>query len=149
MRIIIAAILIVLIVIIVTGFVGGITVLLAYGVGCILTQFLPFSIFEATALGLAGMAAGVMLVANLSRIFNDMQSLTGGDFDDDDWDDDDLDDDDDWDDEDDDVPSDDQPGVPRWRQSSRPIRIPKVAPNELCPCGSGKKYKNCHGRKSA
>ena len=23
---------------------------------------------------------------------------------------------------------------------------PKVGRNDLCPCGSGKKYKNCHGR---
>jgi uncharacterized protein YecA (UPF0149 family) len=22
---------------------------------------------------------------------------------------------------------------------------PKVGRNELCPCGSGKKYKKCHG----
>ena len=22
----------------------------------------------------------------------------------------------------------------------------KIYPNDLCPCGSGKKYKNCHGR---
>jgi preprotein translocase subunit SecA len=21
----------------------------------------------------------------------------------------------------------------------------KIRPNDLCPCGSGKKYKNCHG----
>jgi len=28
-----------------------------------------------------------------------------------------------------------------------PVRIgPKVGRNDLCPCGSGKKYKNCHGR---
>jgi len=27
-----------------------------------------------------------------------------------------------------------------------PIRVEKVAkPNEPCPCGSGKKYKKCHG----
>ncbi len=26
--------------------------------------------------------------------------------------------------------------------------IPVVGPNEPCPCGSGKKYKYCHGRKS-
>lgn len=25
-------------------------------------------------------------------------------------------------------------------------RIPKVGRNELCPCGSGKKYKKCHGK---
>lgn len=24
----------------------------------------------------------------------------------------------------------------------------KVYPNDMCPCGSGKKYKNCHGRKA-
>jgi len=24
--------------------------------------------------------------------------------------------------------------------------IPKVGRNELCPCGSGKKYKLCHGK---
>ncbi|MDE6369024.1 MAG: SEC-C domain-containing protein, partial [Muribaculaceae bacterium] len=23
---------------------------------------------------------------------------------------------------------------------------PKIGRNDLCPCGSGKKYKNCHGR---
>ena len=25
---------------------------------------------------------------------------------------------------------------------------PKVRPNERCPCGSGKKYKQCHGKKA-
>ena len=147
MRIICAVLLAVLLVIIVIALVGGLTVLLSYGVGWILIQFLPFSPFEATILGLAGMTAGVMLISNLSGVFNDFSPLS--DNDDDDWDDDDWDDDDeDWDDEEEDVASDNQPGVPRWRQSSRPIPIPKVAPNELCPCGSGKKYKNCHGRKS-
>jgi preprotein translocase subunit SecA len=24
--------------------------------------------------------------------------------------------------------------------------MPKVGRNDPCPCGSGKKYKNCHGR---
>jgi preprotein translocase subunit SecA len=28
-----------------------------------------------------------------------------------------------------------------------PIKVgPKVGRNDSCPCGSGKKYKNCHGR---
>jgi preprotein translocase subunit SecA len=28
-----------------------------------------------------------------------------------------------------------------------PIKVgPKIGRNDLCPCGSGKKYKNCHGR---
>jgi preprotein translocase subunit SecA len=26
-----------------------------------------------------------------------------------------------------------------------PRRVKKVRPNEPCPCGSGKKYKHCHG----
>jgi preprotein translocase subunit SecA len=24
--------------------------------------------------------------------------------------------------------------------------VPRVGRNDPCPCGSGKKYKNCHGR---
>ena len=32
-------------------------------------------------------------------------------------------------------------------QVTQPIRVEKkVGRNDLCPCGSGKKYKNCHGR---
>jgi preprotein translocase subunit SecA len=28
-----------------------------------------------------------------------------------------------------------------------PVRVgPKVGRNDPCPCGSGKKYKSCHGR---
>jgi preprotein translocase subunit SecA len=28
-----------------------------------------------------------------------------------------------------------------------PVRVePKIGRNDLCPCGSGKKYKNCHGK---
>ena len=33
------------------------------------------------------------------------------------------------------------------RQITQPIRVEKkVGRNDPCPCGSGKKYKNCHGR---
>ena len=35
------------------------------------------------------------------------------------------------------------------RENSGPVTIvhdgPKVGRNDMCPCGSGKKYKNCHG----
>lgn len=27
-----------------------------------------------------------------------------------------------------------------------PVKIAKVGPNEICPCGSNRKYKKCHGR---
>jgi len=26
------------------------------------------------------------------------------------------------------------------------IEVPRVGRNELCPCGSGRKYKKCHGK---
>ncbi len=33
------------------------------------------------------------------------------------------------------------------REKPQPVHVEKkVAPNDPCPCGSGKKYKNCHGR---
>ncbi|HEQ5562422.1 TPA: preprotein translocase subunit SecA [Streptococcus pyogenes] len=34
------------------------------------------------------------------------------------------------------------------QQSANTDDLPKVERNEACPCGSGKKFKNCHGRKS-
>ncbi len=34
------------------------------------------------------------------------------------------------------------------QQSANIDDLPKVERNEACPCGSGKKFKNCHGRKS-
>ena len=37
---------------------------------------------------------------------------------------------------------DDQP-----KQKAQPVRVEqKVGRNDKCPCGSGKKYKNCHGK---
>jgi preprotein translocase subunit SecA len=34
-------------------------------------------------------------------------------------------------------------------QSNAPVRVEKkIGRNDLCPCGSGKKYKNCHGSNS-
>ncbi len=36
------------------------------------------------------------------------------------------------------------------QKKAQPVRTAKkVGRNELCPCGSGKKYKNCHGRPGA
>ena len=35
---------------------------------------------------------------------------------------------------------------PMPAQQQRPVRAaPKVGRNQPCPCGSGKKFKNCHG----
>jgi preprotein translocase subunit SecA len=38
---------------------------------------------------------------------------------------------------------------PSEQEKQEPIIAgPKVGRNDACPCGSGKKYKNCHGRES-
>ncbi|MEP7199012.1 MAG: SEC-C metal-binding domain-containing protein [Chloroflexota bacterium] len=34
-------------------------------------------------------------------------------------------------------------------EPQRPVRVEKVGRNDPCPCGSGKKYKHCHGRPGA
>jgi preprotein translocase subunit SecA len=39
-------------------------------------------------------------------------------------------------------------GAPR-AAAAVPIRVPKVGRNDPCPCGSGKKYKKCHGAQAA
>ena len=34
----------------------------------------------------------------------------------------------------------------KQKPKAQPIRVePKIGRNDPCPCGSGKKYKNCHG----
>lgn len=43
-------------------------------------------------------------------------------------------------------PAEEQGRVSSGEQKQQPIRVEKVGRNELCPCGSGKKYKNCHGK---
>lgn len=40
-----------------------------------------------------------------------------------------------------------QPGANTQEQSRQPVKVEvKVERNDPCPCGSGKKYKNCHGK---
>jgi len=40
-----------------------------------------------------------------------------------------------------------QPGAPRPPKKTQPVRVEKkVGRNDPCPCGSGKKYKQCHGK---
>jgi len=39
------------------------------------------------------------------------------------------------------------PSVPVKQE---PVKVgPKIGRNDPCPCGSGKKYKQCHGREGA
>jgi preprotein translocase subunit SecA len=44
----------------------------------------------------------------------------------------------------------DQGDSEEQRQRVQPVRVDKkVGRNDPCPCGSGKKFKNCHGKVSA
>jgi len=39
-----------------------------------------------------------------------------------------------------------RPGVSATVPASIPAEVPKVGANQPCPCGSGQKYKRCHGK---
>jgi preprotein translocase subunit SecA len=40
-----------------------------------------------------------------------------------------------------------EPGGPETAVKQEPIKVgPKIGRNDPCPCGSGKKYKQCHGK---
>jgi hypothetical protein len=136
---------------------AGLLVLASYGVGWVLTRFLPFSPFEVTVLVLAafGLVAYVVfrIAAGLANPFP-IRDLEDEDDWDEDWDDDDW--DEAWDDEDEE--DDDEEGgeegrsakpkyagIPRWRQPIKDVDFSAARPDDRCPCGSGRKYKNCHG----
>jgi hypothetical protein len=38
-------------------------------------------------------------------------------------------------------------GIPRWRRPLKKIDFTGVKPSDPCPCGSGRKFQNCHGYK--
>ena len=43
--------------------------------------------------------------------------------------------------------ADEEAATPDYQHDGDPAdRLPKVGRNEPCPCGSGKKYKHCHGQ---
>lgn len=127
-----------------------VVVLLAAGVGALLTRLFPFSMFEATLLSLIA-ALGVVIV--IGRVVasalrtpspaseeDDEEELID-EWEEDEWEEDDWEDDDEFPDEPDLFPP-----VTRWQQPIRRAEFEGVGRNEPCPCGSGKKYKYCHGR---
>jgi hypothetical protein len=132
--------------------ISGLVVWAASGMGWVLINWLhlPFTSFEATLLSLITFVA---VAWSAWRLVVNLVTLPLGpsrpedkdeDADEEDWDE----DEDDYEEEE---PEEAQPipSIPKWRQ---PIRrasdgLPIVDPDDRCPCGSGRKYKNCHGRK--
>ncbi len=129
---------------------GGLVALIAYGLGWLIHLLTKFDLFQSTLLGLAGIFVfGILseriLAAMMSIASNDLEEKF--DFDDEDeYEDEDF-DDEDFEDEDIEEEPLAYPGVPRWRQPLKQVDFSKARPNDLCPCGSGRKYKHCHGVK--
>lgn len=128
---------------------GGLLALLAYGVGWVLNLVMGLDAFQATALSLAGIYVFIILA---DRAINALRPLPKYDFDDEEFD-------DEYDDEYDEEFDDDEiaedmeefdnlyAGIPRWRRPTKNLDFSNVKPDDRCPCGSGRKYKNCHGTK--
>jgi hypothetical protein len=123
---------------------GGILVLAAYGLGWLLNHLMHLDPFQATLLSLTGMLAFGFLASRIFQTILDIFPLPSA-----------TEDDDEEDDEDEtefEVEEVDEepviyPSIPRWRQPLKNPDFSNTRPDDRCPCGSGRKYKNCHGAK--
>jgi hypothetical protein len=127
---------------------GGILVLTAYGLGWLLNHVMHLDPFQATALSLAGMLAFGFLASRIFQTIMDTMAPSRVTSDDDE----DGDEEDDEDETEFDVEEVDEepviyPSIPRWRQPLKTPDFSTTSPDARCPCGSGRKYKNCHGAK--
>ena len=129
---------------------GGLFVLLSYEVGILLTRWTGFDPLPATVISMAGMFLfGILVEWAFQSITSIPRNLSESDeFDEDDFD---------YEDEDDDFfdfeeeleeTGDPFPGIPRWRRPLKTLDFSNVQPDDRCPCGSGRKFKNCHAKKT-
>jgi SEC-C motif len=141
-------ILVALIALLVLAIGGGLFTLLAYGVGMVITRFTGLEPLPATVISMAGMFLFGILV---ERTFNSVMSIPSSLSEDDEFDD--YEDEDDLDMDEDMGLSEKEmdeifAGVPRWRRPLKTLDFSDVKPDDRCPCGSGRKFKNCHGKKT-
>jgi len=124
---------------------SGLLVLLAYGIGWTVNLVMGLEPFQATVLGLAGILVFIILADRVIHTLTPPAPVSNDiEFDDED----DFEDDEDFDPfEDKDELDKRYAGIPRWRRPLRNLDFSNVNPNDRCPCGSGRKYKNCHGVK--
>ncbi len=140
MRVILMILLIILAAFVVLAVGGGLLALLAFGLGRLLNLLMQIEPFQATIISLVSICIFGILAERAWRVVANPPAPVDEDFD---YDDDEFFDDDE---EDDDEPL-VYPGVPRWRQPLKNIDFSNARPEDRCPCGSGRKYKNCHGMK--
>jgi hypothetical protein len=144
MKSMIITVLIVFGIIMVVGLGSVFLVLWAYGAGQVMLRILPegtFSPFEATLLNQVGvLIMGIIVIRAVSAATSSpisSKALRSGktreteknvkeEIEDE---------------------SDEYMGIPRWRQPLKKIDFTGVKPNDPCPCGSGRKFKSCHGYK--
>jgi hypothetical protein len=126
---------------------GGLLVLMAYGVGWVINLVMGLESFQATALSLAGILVFIILAERVFKALTPLAPADFEDFEDDEYN-------DEFDEMDDYEIAEDQEaldklyaGIPRWRRPSKNLDFSNVNPEDRCPCGSGRKYKNCHGAK--
>jgi hypothetical protein len=129
---------------------GGLLVLLAYGVGWLLNLVMHLDPFQATVLSLAGICVFGFLAERIWQVVINPPPLSREDeYDDEEFDDEEFDYDEDEDEEEEEEEPVIYPGVPRWRQPLKSPDFSNTKPDDRCPCGSGRKYKNCHGTKQS
>ena len=119
---------------------GGILVLVAYGLGWLLN----LDPFQATLLSLAGMLAFGFLASRIFQTIMDTISPSHVTSEDDE-------DEGETEFEVEEVDKEPviYPSIPRRRQPLKNLDFSNTRPDDRCPCGSGRKYKNCHGAKRA
>ncbi|MEW5720872.1 MAG: SEC-C metal-binding domain-containing protein [Chloroflexota bacterium] len=102
-------------------FIGSAGILLS---GRILAQLFQVGVFEASLIALGVAVTAVFVFYRTSRSQHILEPA------DEDWD-----EEEDWDDEEEDFEDEEDDAI-----------IPPRSRNDPCPCGSGKKYKYCHGK---
>ena len=144
MKPLIVTLLIIFGIIILVGLGSVFLVLWAYGAGQVMLRILPsgtFSPFEATLLNQVGVLIVGIIVLRIvsaatstplaSKVLrkNDeiVEDLDEGEVTENE--------------------ADEFDGIPRWRRPLKKIDFTNVKPNDPCPCGSGRRFQNCHGYK--
>ena len=123
---------------------GGLLVLLAYAVGWLLNFVMHFDSFQITLISLAGVLFFGVLATRIWEAITNYPPLSNSYEDDDDDEEGEDENDFEYDEKDEAVI---YPGIPLWRQPQKKVDFSNVKPDDRCPCGSGRKYKNCHGEK--
>ena len=123
------------------GLIATALVLLAYGFGSLLARLLPLDIGQTTLLALVAIITAIIIMWRLVSFLGRPYSWNTKETDE--W----LEEEEE-DDEGDEVirvVSKQMPSSPRQPQPEKPGKYEAVGRNDPCPCGSGRKYKNCHG----